>query len=67
MSDQIRIMCPNVVCRKIMTVPSSARGKVVQCPQCRKRIRIPDRSTVVNNDGMNSEAGSGESPAKKAG
>ena len=37
----IRIMCPNVICRKIMSVPIGARGKIVQCPSCRKRIRIP--------------------------
>jgi hypothetical protein len=24
-----------------MAVPQTARGKLVQCPQCRKRIRIP--------------------------
>ena len=42
MAEQtIRVMCPNVVCRKVMSVPIAARGKVVQCPQCRKRIRIP--------------------------
>ncbi len=50
MSEQnIRIMCPAMACRKVMTVPNSARGKMVQCPQCRKRIRIPHpaASTVI--------------------
>jgi len=46
MAEQhIRIMCPNVVCRKIMAVPMGARGKIVQCPQCRKRIRIPNTAS----------------------
>ncbi len=42
----IRIMCPNVICRKVMTVPTSGRGKIVQCPQCRKRLRIPQTVTT---------------------
>jgi len=66
-ADQIRIMCPNVVCRKIMTVPSAARGKVVQCPQCRKRIRIPSHASSTSHDEASSDESSVETPKKKAG
>ncbi len=39
--DAIRIMCPNLTCRKILAVPTSARGKTVRCRGCGTNIRIP--------------------------
>ncbi|MFM9995029.1 MAG: hypothetical protein ACKVU4_04420 [Phycisphaerales bacterium] len=39
--DAIRVMCPNLTCRKILAVPSSARGKTVRCKGCATNIRIP--------------------------
>jgi len=38
----IRIMCPNLTCRKVLAVPSSARGKTVRCRGCGISIRIPE-------------------------
>lgn len=44
MADEIvRIMCPNLVCRKVLGVPKSARGKTVRCRACGTSIRIPDQ------------------------
>lgn len=40
-SDTVRIMCPNLVCRKVLAVPRSARGKTVKCRNCGISIRIP--------------------------
>jgi len=37
----IRIMCPNLGCRRILSVPDSARGKLVRCRKCGMTIRIP--------------------------
>ena len=39
--SSIRIMCPNLSCRKVLSVPESARGKTVRCKACRTMIRIP--------------------------
>lgn len=39
--DAIRVMCPNLTCRKILAVPGSARGKTVRCRGCGTNIRIP--------------------------
>ncbi len=39
----IRIMCPNLLCRKVLAVPPSARGKTVRCKSCSTAIRIPDK------------------------
>jgi LSD1 subclass zinc finger protein len=39
--DTLRVMCPNLTCRKILAVPTSARGKTVRCRSCQTNIRIP--------------------------
>ena len=41
-AETLRIMCPNLVCRKILAVPTSARGKTVRCKGCQTNIRVPD-------------------------
>ena len=43
--DAIRIMCPNLLCRKVLAVPPTARGKTVRCKSCSTTIRIPDKPT----------------------
>ena len=40
-SQTLRIMCPNLTCKKILAVPSSARGKTVRCRGCGTNIRVP--------------------------
>lgn len=37
----IRIMCPNLVCKKVLAVPKIARGKSVRCKGCGTLIRVP--------------------------
>jgi hypothetical protein len=39
--ETLRVMCPNLTCRKILAVPTSARGKTVRCRACQTNIRIP--------------------------
>jgi hypothetical protein len=39
--ETLRIMCPNLTCKKILAVPASARGKTVRCRGCATNIRIP--------------------------
>jgi hypothetical protein len=41
--ESIRIMCPNLLCRKVLGVPATARGKTVRCKACSTTIRIPDK------------------------
>lgn len=40
-SETVRIMCPNLTCRRILAVPTSARGKTVRCRNCGTNIRVP--------------------------
>jgi hypothetical protein len=39
--ENIRIMCPNLSCRKVLAVPSTCRGKTVRCRSCATNIRVP--------------------------
>ncbi len=41
----IRIMCPNLVCLSVLSVPERARGKLVRCGGCGVNIRIPQSKT----------------------
>ncbi len=37
----IRMICPNLRCKAILSVPQTARGKSVMCKQCGMKIKIP--------------------------
>lgn len=37
----VRIMCPNLACRKVLAVPETARGRTVRCKSCGTNIRVP--------------------------
>ena len=40
-TSMIRLLCPNLKCRKILSVPLSARGKTVRCRNCGMRVEVP--------------------------
>ena len=44
-TDSIRIMCPNLKCRKVLAVPTSARGKTVRCKACGIALRVPQKKS----------------------
>ena len=37
----IRMICPNLKCRKVLSVPVSTRGKTVRCRNCGMRVLVP--------------------------
>ena len=39
--ETLRVMCPNLTCRKILAVPESARGRTVRCRGCGTNIKVP--------------------------
>ena len=61
--DTIRIMCPSLICRRILAVPTSSRGKNVRCKNCGATIRVPEKLAggLVIPAGA---AGEGDSSAK---
>lgn len=46
-SETLRVMCPNLTCRKILAVPESARGKTVRCRGCGTNIKVPGGGTAA--------------------
>jgi LSD1 subclass zinc finger protein len=45
----VQIICPNLACRKILSVPDEVRGKQVKCHFCQTTVRVPEarRSSPV--------------------
>lgn len=41
--DSVRLMCPNLSCRKVLAVPERARGRTVKCKNCGTVVRVPIR------------------------
>jgi hypothetical protein len=46
----LRIMCPNLACQRILTVPVHARGKLVRCRSCSMTIRIPSKKQPAETE-----------------
>lgn len=38
----VQLLCPNLRCRKFLTVPDEVRGKLVKCQHCQTMFRVPD-------------------------
>ena len=43
-SSVIKIVCPNLQCRKVLSVPVKARGKNVRCRACGYHVTVPGQS-----------------------
>ena len=41
-----QLICPNLRCRKILSVPEEVRGKLVQCQHCQTMFRVPEVKKV---------------------
>jgi hypothetical protein len=37
----VQLLCPNLKCRKILSVPNEVRGKLVKCQHCQTMLRVP--------------------------
>ena len=37
-----QLICPNLRCRKILSVPEDVRGKLVKCQHCQTMFRVPE-------------------------
>ena len=38
----VQIICPNLRCRKVLSVADDSRGKQVKCQHCQTALRVPD-------------------------
>ena len=39
----VQMLCPNLRCRKLLSVPDEVRGKNFKCQFCQTPFRVPDR------------------------
>lgn len=70
MSDNVRMLCPNLRCRSVLAVPGSARGQVVRCRKCGTRVKVPANAGLPakSEAAANGTAptGAGTKPAAKS-
>ena len=66
MDNVIRIMCPKLTCRRILAVPTEARGQTVRCRGCGTTIKIPSKPPAAPVAAEPAEAPDGAA-AKKDG
>jgi hypothetical protein len=38
----VQMICPNLRCRKFLSVPDETRGKLVRCQHCQTNFRVPE-------------------------
>ncbi|HSU69189.1 MAG TPA: hypothetical protein VLJ39_20055 [Tepidisphaeraceae bacterium] len=38
----VQLICPNLRCRKFLSVPDDVRGKLVKCQHCQSTFRVPE-------------------------
>ncbi len=38
----VQLICPNLRCRKLLSVPDDVRGKLVKCQHCQSMFRVPE-------------------------
>lgn len=42
----VQLLCPNLRCRKFLSVPDDVRGKLVKCQHCQTMFRVPEPKPV---------------------
>ncbi len=43
----VQVICPNLRCRKYLSVPDEVRGKLVKCQHCESSFRVPQSKTSI--------------------
>ena len=46
----VRLICPNLKCRKILAVPSDLRGRIIRCSACGTTIKVPPAAPKSDAD-----------------
>jgi hypothetical protein len=44
----VQLICPNLRCRKYLSVKDDVRGKLVKCQHCQTTFRVPDAPAAAN-------------------
>jgi hypothetical protein len=62
-SMPVQLICPNLRCRKILSVPDEVRGKLVKCQHCQTMFRVPEQRPRPVPAGAAAVAGAAAKPA----
>jgi hypothetical protein len=63
----VTIMCPNLLCKKILAVPTAARGTKVQCAYCGTMLLVPAAKPPVRRSAEQTLPPAADQPEKKKG
>jgi hypothetical protein len=61
-----QLICPNLRCRKILSVPEEVRGRLVKCQFCQTMFRVPDTKRPSHAPSSATPADGDEQPMKKS-
>jgi hypothetical protein len=62
----VQLICPNLRCRKILSVPDEVRGKLVKCQHCETTFRVPQAPRPQLEPAI-TRLGPADSPATRPG
>lgn len=48
----VQMICPNLRCRKFLSVPEETRGKLVKCQHCQSMLRVPEAKVAEAASGL---------------
>ncbi len=60
----VQLICPNLRCRKFLSVPDDVRGKLAKCQHCSTNFRVPEARKAAP---VAAAAGEDDEPLKAAG
>jgi hypothetical protein len=52
----VQLICPNLLCRKFLSVPDNVRGKLVKCQHCQTMFRVPESTKKSESAGAGKAA-----------
>ncbi len=53
----VQSICPNLRCRKYLSVPDEVRGKLVKCLHCQTMLRVPELPPQKKQESAAAKAG----------
>jgi len=56
----VQLICPNLRCRKFLSVPEDGRGKLAKCEHCQTTFKVPEARKPA-------PVAAGDEPLKAAG
>jgi hypothetical protein len=52
----VQLICPNLRCRKFLSVKDDVRGKLVKCQHCQTTFRVPEAPAGAGGSAAKAQA-----------